>query len=30
MPMIDFTYPAEVLEPNALATAVERLTESLL
>lgn len=30
MPMIDFTYPEGALEPDALATAVERLTESLL
>ncbi len=30
MPMIDFTYPEGTLEPGALATAVERLTESLL
>jgi hypothetical protein len=28
--MIDFTYPEGVLEPDALATAVDRLTESLL
>ncbi len=30
MPMIDFTYPEGALEPGALATAVDRLTESLL
>jgi len=30
MPMIDFTYPEGALEPEALATCVERLTESLL
>jgi hypothetical protein len=30
MPMIDFTYPEGALEPDALATAVDRLTESLL
>ena len=30
MPMIDFTYPERSLEPEALAFAVDRLTESLL
>jgi phenylpyruvate tautomerase PptA (4-oxalocrotonate tautomerase family) len=30
MPMIDFTYPEGALELDALATAVDRLTESLL
>jgi len=30
MPMIDLTYPEGALEPDALATAVDRLTESLL
>jgi phenylpyruvate tautomerase PptA (4-oxalocrotonate tautomerase family) len=30
MPIIDFTYPRGALEPEALATAVEHLTESLL
>jgi hypothetical protein len=30
MPMIDFTYPEGALEPDSLATAVDRLTESLL
>ena len=30
MPMIDLTYPEGALEPDALAIAVDRLTESLL
>src|SRR5215207_6834636 len=30
MPMIDFTYPEGALEADALATAIDRLTESLL
>lgn len=30
MPMIDFTYPTGALEADAVATAVDRLTESLL
>jgi phenylpyruvate tautomerase PptA (4-oxalocrotonate tautomerase family) len=30
MPMIDFTYPEGVLEPDAVAAAVERLTAALL